>query len=517
MNDAASAERAAAAPETTARAGRGFLSITGAKVYFLIAGYAVQVYLPRLLGSLEAYGLFASALAFVSIFNNVLVTATIQVVSKKVSEDPARAGGVLRQALELQLLIGCGIAGVLLGGASLIGAGFLLDPKLVPLFRVAALVVLAYALYAAPIGYLNGRQEFLGQARFDVAYQTLRTGLMLGAAALGFGAFGVMCGFALAALLVLIAALVFVGLGQGGQRTAWRGWFAFMAPLFLYQTCNNLILQIDVALLKRSVASIAQDAGAAASVAAETASRYVGLYRAAQTIAFVPYQLLTSVAFVIFPMVAHAVQLGDEESARRYIRAALRFSLLVLLAVSAPVAGAAEGAMRVVFPDDYAAGGSALAVLALAMACFALFVIAATIMSGAGRPGLAAAVGATAVVVLVAGNVGFVRIAGLGEQTLVAAASGTAAGTGLALLAMGVAVYRRFRAFIAPLSVMRALVAAAVAYAVAHAIPPSSKLVALIALALGTACYALTLVVLRELTQVDLQAVQEILRRRKTA
>jgi O-antigen/teichoic acid export membrane protein len=514
VNDAASVERAADAPDST-RAGRGFLSITGAKVYFLIAGYAVQVYLPRLLGSPEAYGLFSSALAFVSIFNNVLVNATIQVVSKKVSEAPARADAVLRQSLELQLLIGSAIAGTLLASASLIGAELLLDPKLIPLLRVAALIVLAYALYAAPIGYLNGRQNFRGQARFDMAYQTLRTAGMLGAAAFGLGALGVFWGFASAAVIVLLAALAIVGWGAAGERTPWASWIAFVAPLFLYQLCSNLMLQVDTALLKGTVAAMLQSSGSAAGVAADTASRYVGIYRAAQTIAFVPYQLLTAVAFVLFPMIAHAVQLGDEDAARRYIRAALRFSLLMLLLVAAPVAGASAGAMRVVFPADYVAGASALSVLALAMTCFALFSIAATIMSGAGRPSLAASVGIVAVALLVASNVGLVRWVGVGEHTLLAAASGTALGTALALLAMGTAVYRRFGAFIAPSSALRALLAAALGFAVARVVPSDGKLLALGALSAGAIAYAVALIALRELTRADLDAVLAIVARRR--
>src|SRR5207244_59095 len=98
------------------------------------------------------------------------------------------------------------------------------------------------------IGALNGNQNFLGQAKFDVTYTTLRSGGMLAAAALGFGAVGVFGGFALAAVLVLVAAIAVVGVGKsdaGASDTEqpWRKWAALMAPLWLYQLCLNIVLQ----------------------------------------------------------------------------------------------------------------------------------------------------------------------------------------------------------------------------------------------------------------------------------
>jgi stage V sporulation protein B len=485
------------------RAGRGVLFITGSKLYFLIAGYAVQLKLPGLLGSPEAFGLYAAALSFVSILNNVMVNATIQVVSKRVSADPKRAPGTLRQALELQLGLGLSLAALLFFGAPILARSVLLDPLLTPLFRLGALIVLAYSLYSVPIGALNGQQNFLGQARFDATYTTLRTIGILGAAALGFGAVGAFAGFAGASLGVLAISLLVVGLGRSGGRTPLAGWFAFMAPLWLYQLCVSMIMQVDVMLLKRSVAALAQAGGLQLTAAADLASRYVGFYRAAQTFAFVPHQLIISVSFVVFPMVSQALSLGDESAARSYIGNALRFSLLVLLAVAAPIAGAAGGVMRLVYPSAYASGAPALAILALAMVFFALFTIGATIMTGAGRPGLAALVAVIAVSAVIAGNLGFVRLAGIGERTLPAAALGTCIGTLIALAAIGGAVYARFRTFIAPLTALRAGLAAGAAFAVATLLPGQTRLATLFALVLAGATYLLVLTLSGELTRND--------------
>ncbi|MET0385122.1 MAG: oligosaccharide flippase family protein [Polyangiales bacterium] len=519
--DTARAEGPASTPpapaDHTRRAARGFVSIAGSKLYFLLAGYAAQMFLPRLLGSPEAFGLFSAALSFLSILNNVLVGATVQVVSKRVSEDRGRAPYALRQALELQLGLGLFLAALLFGCAPLLGERVLLDPLLTPLFRLSGAIVLAYALYTAFIGALNGQQEFRTQARFDMGYTTLRTLGMLGAAALGFGALGAFYGFALAAWLVMLASALVVGLGKRGERAPLSSWVSFMAPLWMYQLCQNLLLQADTTLLKRSVAAVMQAQGSDLAAAAETASRYVGFYRAAQTFAFVPFQLIMSVALVLFPMVSQAVSLGDEAAAARYIRAALRFSLLVLLSVAAPIAGASRGVMQLVYPAAYAEGAGALSVLAIAMVGMGLFVISATIMTGAGKPALAARIAIVAVLIVVLGNLGLVHYVGVGEHTLTAAALGTGAGILVALIALGRAVQLRFGAFIPVASVLRALAAGTVAVVLAQLssqlVHLPAKLGTLVSLTFGFVGYAATLALLRELGPTDYAAIKRLVRR----
>ena len=498
-----------------ASAGRGLLSITGAKLYFIVGGYVMQLALPRLLGSPEAFGLYASAMNVVSILNNVLITATLQTVSKHVSADVERADATLRQGLLLQLGVGGFFGGGLLLLAPWLSGSVLRDVLLTPLLQTASVVVVSYALYAALIGALNGRQRFVRQAALDVSYTTLRTGLTLGAAALGFGVAGAMIGFAAAAVAVLSIALVVVGIGKPGPIIPWGRWLSFMAPLWLYQLCLNLVLQVDLSVLKGGAAALAQDAGMTVVAAAEHASRLAGLYRAAQTFAFVPYQLILSVTFVVFPMVSQAVSLGDEEATRRYIRAAMRFSLMVLLAVAAPIAGASAGVMRVAYPGAYLAGADALAILSIGVVAFALFVIGGAILSGAGRPGLPAMLGLGTVALVLGADTLLLRMAGPGDASLRAVATGTALSMGVALVGVAIALQLRFGAFLSLLSGVRLLGSGAVGFFVARMVPSTGVVFALAALVAGGLAYVAALVVSRELGRADLEPVFAMLRRRR--
>lgn len=509
---------AVTAPAQTREAGRGVLSMTGAKLYFIVMGYTVQLALPRLLGTPEAFGLYSAAMSVVSILNNLLIVATIQTVSRQVSRQAhggaQQEGTALRQGLRIQLLVGAALAlGLVVAapGLALVKG----DPRIVPLLRTAAIVLFCYAVYATLVGSLNGRRRFLQQAGLDITYSTLRTVGILGAAALGLGALGAFQGFAAAAVLVLCVALWKVGTGAPGGKAPLRAWLSFMAPLWAYHLCLNLILQFDLFLVTSSVTHLSAGAGMAADAASALGNRYGGFYRAAQTFAFVPYQLILSVAFVVFPMVSSAVSVGDAAATRSYIRSALRFSLIVLVAIAAPVSGAAAGVMRIAYQPEYLAGAPALAVLSPGMACFALFVVGATILSGAGLPGRAAAVAGVAVVLVVGCNLGFVRAVGVGPLTLTAAAAGTSVGTGFALLTMGTMVYRRFGAFLPLPSLLRVLGAGAVAFWVARLCPHDAPLPALGALVAGGLSFLLALVVAGELGAAELAAARAVLHRRR--
>lgn len=500
--------------EDARRAGRGLVSIAGAKVYFILTSYAVQLLLPRIFGEAKEFGLYSATMSGVVILTNVLIVATMQSVSKFVSEDESRAAITLRQGLRVQALVGGTLALALFALAPLI-AHALLDEQLTPLLRVASVVVFAYALYAALVGSLNGRHLFAKQARLDATFSTLRTAGIIGGAALGLGAIGAVAGFATAAATIVSISLIWVGLGAPagpGEGIRRRRWLGFMAPIWAYQICLNGILLIDIQVLKRTATEIAFGAGAA-QAAVDLANQYVGYYRAAQTFAFVPYQLIISMTFVVFPMISRATSIGDREAARATIQHAMRLSLILLLLCAAPISGAAYGVMRLAYPSDYLSGAPALSILIFGVVAFALFAVSATAISGAGRPSVAALIAAISLATVIVSNRVLILAAGLGEQTLEAAATGTTIGMVVALVLSAAVIHRMFGVFIPLRTWFRAALAAAAGHGAAHAFPHQSALAALAALALGFSASLVVLVVTRELVADDWHALRRIVRR----
>jgi stage V sporulation protein B len=442
----------------------------------------------------------------------VLIAATVQVVSKHVSEDDARAPAALRQGLVLQAGIATVLASIFVLFAPAL-AGWFHQERLVPLLRLTAVVIFSYSIYAALVGSLNGRRLFQRQAALDVTFSTLRTIGVLGGAALGLGALGAIGGFAGAAAIILLVALVVVGIGRRGEGFPWSRWIAFVAPIWVYQTFVNVMLQGDLWLVQRVVAELAMERGLSEAAAGDEASGYVGYYRAAQTFAFVPYQLLIAVTFVVFPMVSRATAVGDLETTRGYIRSAMRFSVLAVLALAAPVAGAAAGVMQLVYPVEYLAGAGALGVLVFGIAAFALFVISATVLSGARQPLKSAVIAAIGLCTGLGATWVLLHRAGLGDGTLIAAATGTTIGSTVAMVLAGAEVWRTFRAFLPIATAVRVGIAGTAAFVVAHLVPVAGRISALGALVAGFAAYVIVLVILRELRGADFDVVRRILKR----
>jgi len=169
--------------------------------------------------------------------------------------------------------------------------------------------------------------------------------------------------------------------------------------------------------------------------------------------------------------------------------------------------------MRLAYPPEYLTGAPALSILVFGVAAFALFAVAATAISGAGKPSVAAMIAGTSLLVVVVANRVLLMRAGLGDQTLQAAATGTVIGMVVALLLSAWVIHRSFGVFI-PLSTWaRAGLSSLAGYTAAAYLPHDSALMALVALAVGFLSALAVLLLTRELTQDDWHAVRRIVRR----
>lgn len=505
----------------TKRAGRGFLTIGAAKLYFVLAAFIVQFGLPRLFQDAADFGLYAHAMAGVAILTNILIASTIQSVSKVVSEAREQAEVAGRRAIQLMAGIGLTLA-LLAFGLSGALAELSRDPALKPLIEAASLVIFAYAIYAALVGRLNGEERFGDQAKLDAGFTTLRTLGILGGAALGFGAIGAVFGFAIAAILILFLALMKVGWGKRAapdEGVSYQRFLVFMAPIFLYQGLMNAMLQIDLWVIKPVLIDLLS-ASNGPELAAREANEIVGHYRGAQNFAFVPYQLVLATTFIVLPMVSRALATGNEARARETTLVAVRFALIASAFFAAPIAGAASPLLALAYPADYGVGDEALRFLLLGIVPFTVFVVAATILNAANRPrisALLAFIGVSSIIVLNLTLVG--ASGGLELPALRSAAIATGSGMGLAFILSLGALRLRF----GPLRILPRLLRVGVASALAFL--ASAQLAALmtprspffgapLALAGGALVFLIALFLTAELGKSELNALRNMLTRR---
>jgi O-antigen/teichoic acid export membrane protein len=497
-------------------AGRGVVYLSAAKLYFILVGFSIPIVLPRLLGDV-GFGAYQVVVNSVSILNNVMVTATVQAISRWTTNDPTQASAVKAAGLRMHAMVGIPLAAAMAIAAPWIAA-FYHDPAKTGPLTVAAAVAGLYAVYSVFVGSANGLRAFHKQGGLDVLSTTLRVSGIFGAAALGYGLHGVMGAWVGAATTILLVAVIWVGPPSSLRGGAVKPMLAFFAQVAVYLFLTNLLLLVDGLLLKRLVAEwyhVHADVLPAAGSIADEADRQVAYYSAAQNLGRLPYQLLLAVTFVIFPLISATTFAGDHEKTRSYVRTTLRYSLIAVMFLGVMFGGNAAANIRFIYPIEYVAAAPALMALGVGAAVgLTMFSIAGTMLTGGGHTRDAIGVALVTVLALVGAIFVLVPRATPGSSMLFWCAMATAGALVLGAVASIALVWRRYAASIPAMTVVRVALGAAAGLAVGHFMPPGGKLIGLVETAACGVAYLVALVATGELKRSDLSVV---LRRGKPA
>lgn len=508
--------RLPATDEAARSAGRGGLAIAIAKVSFLLFGFAQQLLLPRIVG-IDGYGQVRSVLTFVNLVNNVIVGTSIQSVSRTVaSAASGKVDEAFRRVFSVHIVIAIAVSTLFALSAGFV-ASLIHAPHIAGPLRLAGAIVLLYGIYAPLVGSLNGRRRFLEQAGLDVFYGALRTVGILGAALvfarIGFGGvLGAIAGFAGAAALIVPIALSRAGSGRAGDAgPPVREYLAFLAPLAFGQMFLNLLLSTDFLVLGYFVGAKAQAAGLPTSVA----DTLRGVYGAIQLFEFLPYQLLLSVTFILFPMLARAHADGDAASVRRFTMTGLRIALVVTGLLCSVVGGLAPHLLRVAYPAAIAdQGGTALRILTPGMASLSLLGISCAALTSVGRERVSAGLTALTVVFVALGCALALPSAPLGTAMLERTALATSSALTAAALAAAITLRRAVGGFASPATLARVVLAAGVALALGSRLPWLGRPVAIVEAGVVALAYLAVLALTGEVGKADLAAVKAIARRK---
>ena len=531
MTDAAQPEPASADRGGKATgAGRGVLYIAFAKFYFILAGALIQIRLPSILSE-AAVGAYQIIGSFVNPVNNVMITGSIQAVSRFTAQRPEHARLVQDAGLRMHFYIGLPVTLLFLAASPVI-AWFQYDTSMIVPLLMAGAIVGGYSFYAIFVGTANGTRQFHKQAGLDVTFATMRVAGILGAATLGLGITGMIGGWIAAVGVILVVAALWVGVPRGIARTErlpTRPMVKFFLGVAAYLALFNLLMFVDTWLLKRLSTEYfhAHEARLAAALdgavpwvkdviayepsASKLADVQVAYYSQVQFVARLSYQAIIAATFVIFPLVSRSTFEGDRDTTKRYIHVTMRYSLMFATAIAVVMAANPTELLDVVYPVNYAElGGPALAVLALGNVAFSLFAIAGTILNGAGYTGTAIGCAFVTLVVAVVGNFIAIPLVEPGQKLLLVTAAVTAGAMGVGAAVTGYMLVRRLGAFLPVLSLVRVVVAVAVAIGVGRVLPFRSPLASLVEAAVIGVVFLVVLVATRELGKRDLDAIRAV-------
>lgn len=530
MKDAADAPSSPAAPAKATGAGKGVLYIAIAKLYFMVVGAVIEFRLTAIL-SRTVFGAYGVVASVVSPFNNVMVTGSIQAVSRFTAQRPETARAVQAAGLRMHLWVGLPLALVVIASAPLVAWLVHDQSKVVPLM-LAGTIIAAYAFYAVFVGTANGLRMFQRQAQLDMTMATLRAAGILGLATLGFGVIGAYAGWVAAAFAILLISSFVIGMPgkvAPGDQIEVKPMVRYFARVAVYLILLNLIMFVDQLLLKRLSHTWYVDHGKALAAGLDQAVPWarkvagfavdpsaladvqVAYYRAVQNLARLSYQAIIAATFVVFPLVSRSTFDDDRDTTRRYINITLRYSLIFATALAVVMAANPQPLLDIPYADDYAAlGAPALTALALGNVAFSVFAIAGTVLNGAGLTREAIISAAVTLAAAVIGNLVVIPRFEPGREVLVAAATTTGLSMLLGAAVAGFFLHRRLGAFLPVTTLVRVAVAVAVAMAVGRVIPWTRPLPTLVEAAIVGVAFLATLIVTRELGAADLASIRNV-------
>jgi O-antigen/teichoic acid export membrane protein len=487
-----------ASPPAKARGlGTGGISIGFAKLFFLIAGYTVSIYLTRLV-SPATYGDYNVLSQIITIPNMVLIQTLLFAVSRPMSaEFPAGLpsyDGLRRRGFRVALVAGGLVASFLFLGAGPVAGYFLGDPALADPLRIVAPIPLIYAVYAVNVGTLNAIRRFQLQATLDVVMAGTKAALIIGAAALGFGLGHILGGFTLASLLALALSAGFVVIsrpaGAGGGTGPLPPMASFAAVLAIFTAGVNLLQGFDLFVLKRLATTQAMEDA-------------VGFYSSAALIARVPYSMMAAVSLVMFPLIATLHAARDEAEISRHVGGTARISALLLAFMSSVGASAAPEVQRLLFPAAYAAAADELRLLVWGLSGYSLTVTAAWIFNSAHRS--RAAIALIAVPLL---TVAALSLTLAPTHFTTGAAISVAVAGGLGALVSLLALTRVFKARVSTLYLAKLAAAAVMVEVVARLWSPAGKLGILAKLAALALVFIAVVTATRAVQPAELRALR---------
>ncbi len=522
-------------PPAATGAGRGVLYIAFAKFYFMFAGLLIQFRLPNIL-SRAAFGSFSLVSNIASLVNNVLVTGTIQTVSRFAAQEPGKARLVQDAGLRMHIRLGLVIAIGFIAAAPVVAWGLHDMSKTGPLM-LSGLIVGGYSFYAVFVGTANGLHQFHKQAGLDVTFATLRVAGLLGMAMAGFGVVGVIGGWVAAVGVILCASIVWIGLpGRIGrdQRMPVRPLIAFFAGVAIYLALFNGLMFVDSILIKRLTteyyAAHSRELTSSVDLVIPWATKLTGYhadpsvladvqngyYAAAQNLGRLAYQAIIAATFVVFPLISRSTFTEDRETTRRYVEVTSRYSLMFAMAIGVVIAANPTDMLGLLYAEDYAHfGGPALAWLALGNVAFSVFAINGTIMNGAGLTGPAITTAGATLVLAAIGNYIAIPIAAESNNVLPVAAAVTGSAMVIGAAASGWILYKHLGAFLPLKSLVRIGIATGAALGVGkYLVLPHGKLMTLVEAGVVGVVFLGVLIGSRELGRRDLEAIKAVRRKR---
>ncbi len=354
--------------------GKGTVYLMLAELVALVSSYALQVWIAHYLGA-GAYGIFGVITSLYLINRAFLNTGIPQATSKFLAEAKENVSSILTASFRFQLWAGFFFALIYILFAKVI-AYFLHDTTLTYYIMLLGVMVIPFSLLSLySTGFMNGLHLFKEQARIKMIYPFLQTVFTFILILLGFEIWGVIIGYFLAILvgLYLSSRYIFVEKKISDvlfHRLFFSKLFKFALPISLASLCFTLLKNVNTLFVKSMLVD----------------NSVVGLFTAAATLSSVPFSVFGAVPIALLPAISRSIAENNIIKVKEYIFKSIRYSLLVLMPLSAIVAASSSQILTFLYSAQYQSADLTLSILIFASTFLALFTCLNAVLVASGRP-----------------------------------------------------------------------------------------------------------------------------------
>jgi len=340
-------------------------------VFLIVAvlGYTFSVILSWLL-PVDQFGTYGVYLAFYSILALFITTAFPWTTAKFLSSEDSleQRYKIFKSSLVGNILIAVVISIIFFAVYSFFPLWTGDERWLVLLILVILLVNSPLTVY---IGALQGLFRFKQLGIIQLLLAVLRLASGIGLVYLGYGVFGALAGYLVAAIIVLAIAIYLLRGFRFWQGTGWRDSriLTFAPAMFFGILGITLLSNLDILGVKFLTEAI-------------VSSELAGYYQSALILARIPVFVTGAMMMAIFPFISKYA----ESDSHSYSHTSLKYATLLVFPVAIAIALKPVSIITLFFPQSYAAGADALRVVAIGMGFLSLIQVLANIFQALGRP-----------------------------------------------------------------------------------------------------------------------------------
>jgi O-antigen/teichoic acid export membrane protein len=352
-------------------AARGVVQgVVGRGLNFAFA-YLATIVLARWLGP-AAYGVYGVIVSVLIVIQQTGRFTIPPAAAKLISEDEVGSTAIQQTALFVGTLLFLCLFVLLWITAGPLAVLFGLSDDGASLFRIAALDLPLFGLYAVYRGVLQGRHDFLAMGIADALYATVK----LAGIVVLLGIWLSVSSALVANVLASAGALLFV-MSRLSIKIRWPSSTVFRRlshlalPLGVYMLALQTISYLDLWALT------AVDSGQRDSI---------GVYVAARNVAIVPSVVLMVVSDVLLPSLSRALAENNASLSRSYIQGAVRFLGILVVPLALLLMFAADDFMTLLYSDAFRPGGAYVRILVLYAVSMPFIDLFASALSARGEP-----------------------------------------------------------------------------------------------------------------------------------